>query len=250
MDSITLPFPASELPPDAQIFRTLLVPEYKATEVNTVCECRIRECIIGTQQKQFLDFEVSHAPTLNGMTFNIMIAWAASKGYIIVIIDVKNAFHNTIAPPEKRFYVTTPPTYIEWLRNSEDFEYDPRQKYYRVLINSSQGTRDAGTQWHCLVVTIFEDFGFMQSTVDKSLFIKALDSFDPPEYLVVGFQTDDFCLLAPNAKIIEDFIQYLQKYFVLTVKKGGVLKFNGIHIAQTDHAISIYQSEYILSLLQ
>ena len=98
---LCLPFPASELPEGARIFRTLLVPEYKATEIPTVWECRVRECIVGTQQKQFLDFEVSYAPTLEGMTFRIMIAWASSKGYIIVIIDVKNAFQNTIAAPDK-----------------------------------------------------------------------------------------------------------------------------------------------------
>jgi hypothetical protein len=203
----TLPFPAFDLPPDARIFRTLLVPEYKPTEIPTVWECRVRECVVGTQQKQYLDFEVSYAPTLDGMTFCIFIAWASSKGYIIVIIDVKNAFQNTIAPPDKRLYVTTPPTYLEWLRQSEDFQYDRNQKYYRVMINSSQGTQDAGTQWYLLVVNIFTDFGFMQSTVDKSLFIKTLVDFDPPEYLAVGVQTDDFCTAAPNSAIIHHFIK-------------------------------------------
>ena len=117
------------------------------------------------------------------------------------------------------------------------------------MINSSQGTRDAGTQWYNLVVNIFVDYGFMQSTVDKSLFIKTLDTFDPPEFLAVGVQTDDFCTAGPNSAIIHDFIQYLQQYFVLSIKTGGVLKFNGIRITQSDIGISIDQSEYILELL-
>ena len=58
--AFTLPFPSNEKPENTTVFRTLLVCEWKETECPTIWEPRVRECIIGTPQKQYVDFDNSY----------------------------------------------------------------------------------------------------------------------------------------------------------------------------------------------
>jgi hypothetical protein len=45
-------------------------------------------------------------------------------------------------------------------------------------------------------------------------------------------------------------VEYLTQYFELSVQQGNVIKFLSLRIIQTEHAISIDQTTYILSLLR
>lgn len=135
-----LPFLKSDIPSDSHIFCTLLVPEIKSTEIPNIFECHIRECIIGNPQKWFLDFDNAYAPIAESNTIHAQIAWTAANGYFVVVLDIKNAFQNTIALEENRIFVTVPPLYMEWLQKKEGFVYDPSQQYLRVMLNANQGT--------------------------------------------------------------------------------------------------------------
>ena len=110
------PFPKVDIPSDAKLFRSLLVMEVKPTDVPGVWQFKIRHAIVGTPQEQYIDYENSYAPTIDPTTVKIQICFTCHCNYTLGIIDVKNAFQNTIAPTSSRLYCSIPPTYLEWLK--------------------------------------------------------------------------------------------------------------------------------------
>jgi hypothetical protein len=125
----SLPFERVSIPQDARIFRSQLVPEVKDTEVPGVFELKVRDVIVGTPQQKAVDYIESYSPVVDPTSIRLQVAFSCSQNYILGIIDVKNAFQNTIVPPSSRIYVTVPPTYLQWLHETEGFIYNRDSKY-------------------------------------------------------------------------------------------------------------------------
>lgn len=244
----SLSFPAQDLPAGHTPLRTLLVPEWKETECPSIWEPRIRECIIGTPQKRYIDFDSSYSPVADGTTIKCQVAVTASTNSYIFVVDIKNAFQNTFAKLSDRKYVTTPPTYLEWLKHEDGLNLDRSQSYLRIMLNSNQGQRDAGNQWWHLLKGILRDYHLLEpSPVDHAFFVK---EFDNHAKMFVSVATDDLLCTVPSPSYAQDFIDYLETFFTLTIQRGAVLKFLGLRIIQTDHAISIDQGQYIYEALK
>jgi hypothetical protein len=240
------PFPRSELPSDARVFRSQLIPEVKVTNIPTVYELKVRDVIVGTPQIQHIDYHEHYAPTIDATSIKIIIAFAC-RMYTLGIIDVSNAFQNTIAPSSSRIYVSVPPTYLDWLAETEKLEFDRSVQHVRQMLNSNQGTKDAGNLWYHLLYGVFQEYGLQRSTVDQCLFIKA---YDDGIYLYIGVATDDFLCAYPTFKHFDDFCLFLMQYFKLTVNTGPVLEFIGLRIIQSEHIISIDQAKYVFEILE
>ena len=88
------------MPKETNVFNTILVPEYKATDIPTVYECKIRDCTVGTKQQKGIDFPESYCATIEPITWRIVLCITAMIGNILAIMDVKNAFQTSIAIPE------------------------------------------------------------------------------------------------------------------------------------------------------
>ena len=243
----SLPFLKKDLPEGQKVLRTLLVPEWKPTELSNVWEPRIRECVVGTPQQRYLDFDNSYAAVVDPTSVKCHIAYASATMSILLVYDISNAFQNTFNKPGHDIFVTVPPTYMEWLHEEEGFQYDKNQTYYRQMFNANQGTKDAANQWKGLLVSILDDYGLKPSKVDHALFWKVLDD---GKMMIVSVATDDLLVSLPSYSVAHDFKLFLQQYFQITLQVGKVLKFLGIRIVQTDHAISIDQSEYIFEALE
>jgi hypothetical protein len=82
---------------------------------------------------------------------------------------MKNAFQNTIAPPDSRLWVTVPPTYLEFLSTTEKFVYDRDTKYVSQMLNTNS-----------LFKSVIEKYGMKCSTVNHGYFVK---QFDDKEFL-------------------------------------------------------------------
>ena len=67
--------------------------------------------------------------------------------------------------------------------------------------------------------------------------------------MLLSLGTDDCLISVPSYQYAEDFIAYMKKYFQLSIQQGPILKFLGIRIVQTNHAISLDQSAYIFDAL-
>jgi hypothetical protein len=241
------PIPKSELPPDTRVFRTLLVPGFKDTDMPGVYECRIRDCTVGTPQVKGLDFPESYCATVDSTTYKLVFAISAMNGNTISVIDVKNAFQTSIAPPEFRIFVTVPPLYLNWLRDTEDFQFDEGTTYVRQMLNANQGTKSASHVWYWLLVPILKKYGFTRSTIDHAFFIRHCSK---ETYFYICLATDDLLCSHPNQDEFNKLVEYLNQYFELSVQQGNVIKILSLRIIQTEHAISIDQTTYILSLLQ
>ena len=68
--------------------------------------------------------------------------------------------------------------------------------------------------------------------------------------MLLSLATDDCLISVPTYKHAEDFIAYMKKFFQISIQNGPILKFLGIRIVQTNHAISIDQSEYMFEALR
>ncbi len=243
----SLPFPKSELPEGERVFKTILVPEVKDTDVPGVWKLRVRECIVGTPQKKSIDFRDSYSPTVDGVTVKLQISFCAVRGYYVAVIDVKNAFQNTISRWQNRIYVTVPPTYLEWLMREEGLSFDEKVTYLRQMLNANQGTKDAGNQWYALLLAVLYEYGLVRSTVDHGFLVKKVTDC---HYLYVSLATDDIFCGFHSYAVLEDLAAFLRKYFTIVVQTGGVIKFLGYRIIQSDRAISIDQAPYCYEMLE
>ena len=243
----SIPFPAKDVPKDTRVFQSQLIPEIKNTDVAGMYELKIRDVIIGTPQIKNVDFSESYSPTIDPVTIKIQIALAASRNYIIGVIDVKNAFQNTIASPSQRIYVSASKIYLEWAAETFDFKYNPDEKYLRQMLNSNQGTKNAGNLWYNLLTDIIIKYGLVRSTTDHGYFIKSLGN---NLYMMVGLATDDLLVACPDYNIFHDLVRYLQQYFELSIQSENVIKFLGLCIIQSDTCISVDQGEYTFELLE
>ena len=172
---------------------------------------------------------------------------ACGRGYITAIVDVKNAFQNTIASPSQRIYVSASKLYMEWASHTFETKFDPDESFIRQMFNSNQGTKDAGNLWYTLIKDIIIKYGMIRSTVDHAYFVKDIGN---GEFILASLATDDLLVSCPNYRIFEDLVQYLKQNFELTVQAGQVLKFLGLRIIQTNDKLSVDQGEYTFEILQ
>jgi hypothetical protein len=186
-----------------------------------VYECRGRDCIIGTPQVKGLDFPESYCTTIDSTTYRLGFALLAMNSNCISIIDVKNAFQTSIAPPEYRIFVTIPPLYLEWLEESENATFDKSVQHVCQMLNANQGTKSASHIWYWLLVPILTKYGFVCSTVDHTFFIL---SCGDKKYFYICLATDDLLCSHTNEKEFKRLVKYLSEYFDLSVQEGDVLK--------------------------
>ena len=241
------PFPKVDIPSDAKLFRSLLVMEVKTTDVPGVWQFKIRHAIVGTPQEQYIDYENSYAPTIDPTTVKIQICFTCHCNYTLGIIDVKNAFQNTIAPTSSRLYCSIPPTYLEWLKQVFNEKFDFNQKYIMQMLNSCQGTKDASSLFYNLLRKSLQGYGFVRSTVDHAYFVKPLPN---GHHLYASVATDDILVSYPDYRYFEDLKTYLQQFFELSVQIGEVLQFLGVRYIQSDFCITLDQAEYTFSMLE
>ena len=219
MAVFSLPFPTSELPPNAKVLRSQLVPEVKPTDMPGIYELKIRHVIVGTPERRKEDFAESYSPTVDPTTLRIHISLACGSRHVCGVIDVKNAFQNTIGTASSRKYINVPPTYLEWARSFLGFKTDYSTKYYIQMFNSNQGTKDAGNQWYNLVMSVLIDYGCVRSHIDHAYFVKDLGDGN---FIYISLATDDLFVSCPSYIIFDDLVVFMKSFFDLSIQHGQV----------------------------
>ena len=105
-----------------------------------------------------------------------------------MILDVSNAFQNTIFPIHERFCVIPPPYYLDCFEisypnvplNRDDGSFFPQ------YMNIIQGTKPDGRQWNRLLDSVVTFFKYKKSTIDHAIYIKVFTGGT-----VFTFYTDD-----------------------------------------------------------
>ena len=123
---------------------------------------------------QGTDFDSSYAPTTNPNCCRIAICLASSKGFIITVYDISNAFQSTIETnPNNRHHISLPPLYLAWFKSKWPrhpiSRVDPKTLVMQTL-RCIQGTKDAGRKWYLLLLSIFKKLNIIPCPNNKGTF--------------------------------------------------------------------------------
>lgn len=112
------------------------------------------------------------------------------------------------------------------------------------LVKSLYGLKQASMQWNLkLCETLFHS-GFIQSSLDHSLFIKRQGS----DIVVILVYVDDMLVTGSNMALIEQTKASLHKAF--KIKDIGELKFFlGMELRRSKKGFLIYQRKYALEII-
>jgi hypothetical protein len=112
----------------------------------------------GYSQVEGLDFGETFAPIAHLEAIRILLAFAASKGFKLYQMDMKNAFLNGVIQEE--VYVRQPPGF-------ESPKY-PERVY--KLLKALYGLKQAPQAWYARLKTFLLEHEYVMGSVDKTLF--------------------------------------------------------------------------------
>jgi hypothetical protein len=97
-----------------QILRPRISFRVKDTATPNTYELQGRTCADGSKQKQFVDFIDSYSPVGAIDSIRLLLALAASSRLTLHVLDISNAFQNSIIfDPDERVYISLPPFYLD-----------------------------------------------------------------------------------------------------------------------------------------
>ena len=79
-----------------------------------MCKFKPYHCANGRTQIRGSDFTESFPPVISTCTVPSSIVLTASWNIIGGLIDVTNAFQNTMLAPANRIYILMPPYFLQW----------------------------------------------------------------------------------------------------------------------------------------
>jgi hypothetical protein len=195
----TKPIPVKSLPSDTKILRSIINPNVKPTDVSGMWQFITRHCANGSSMIRGIDFQESYSAVALASSVRISISIAAAENMIMAIIDVKNAFQNTMIPEDQRQHLSLPPYYISWFRRkypTVTIEEAPDGRYCIQTINAIQGTKPAGRQWNDVLTTVLTTLKSQRNHIDHGVFL--FTSKDGKQKILLFFiSTDDFLCVFP-----------------------------------------------------
>jgi hypothetical protein len=195
--------------------------------------------------KQYLDFVESYSPVESIDSIRLMLALSASLQYKLHVLDISNAFMNSVIfDPEERVYLSLPPFYLNWFRSQwPDFKL-PSQDSAQLAIQclkSIQGTCDAGRRWYSLISGHFRELGMLRSSTDHGIFIWKWND----ETCFLALETDDILMASPTRSPFLHLKADLEKLFDLTCSEGTILRFLNLRLIQSPCGVSMDQTLHI-----
>jgi hypothetical protein len=186
----------------------------------------------GYAQTHGIDYEETFAPVAKMATMKAVITVAASKGWLLHQMDVKNAFlHGEL---QEEVYLDQPPGY-------EDMSHP---NYVCRLRKALYGLKQAPRAWHDKIAEHFVTIGFRMLDADHSLYVRKSDE----GIVVITIYVDDLIVGGDNEKEVEHVKCLLKQKF--DMKDLGELKFFlGIEVIRTPEGIWLLQRQYALDML-
>jgi hypothetical protein len=137
---------------------------------------------------------------------------AASTGLLISILDISNAFQNSIIfDASDRVYLSLPPLYLDWFRQQwPDYQLPSHNIKDLVIqcLKSIQGTKDAGQRWYKLLAGVLLALKMIRCSCDHGIFVWHL----PNETCYVAIETDDLLFLSKTRSPFLQLKLELEKY--------------------------------------
>ena len=172
--TFSAPFLRSSLPPDTKILRPRILLRVKTTEIKNQYGIYYITCTGGSSILEGDDFTVSYAPVSGIRSVRNIIAIASAEGVIIFVLDIYNAFQNTILPnPSKIVYLSLPHLYMEWFQikwTKHPLASINKNDLCIHAIQSTQGTKPARNICYDLLKSISVKLNIIRSSYYHALF--------------------------------------------------------------------------------
>ncbi|VVT58450.1 uncharacterized protein SAPINGB_P006214 [Magnusiomyces paraingens] len=194
---------------------------------------KARLVVQGFRQKFGVDYVDTFAPVMRFSTVRLIFALSAAKNCEMHHVDVKNAFLN--GDLEEDIYVK-PPTGI-------DHNTPPGMVW--KLNKSLYGLKQAPLCWNKKLVDKLEALGYKAAKKEPCLFYK----INGKDFSIIGLYVDDILTASNVPGEFERFFKGLSGYFAIK-DEGGVNKFLGIRVQDSDRTISLDLEHYIADMIE
>ena len=180
---------------------------------------KARYCVRGDKQKAGVDYFETYAPVVQWSTVRLLLTLTLSKGWSTRQVDYTNAFAQ--ATLKEEVYIEPP----------KGFQRKDKLDLVLKLFKSLYGLRQAPKTFYDKITEGLTERGFVQSKVDKCLFMK--------DEMVCVIYVDDTIIAGPDPKAIEELITSLgiakeeQRHSFQLRDEGEVGDFLGIRIEKT-----------------
>jgi len=243
--TFSAPLLRSSVPSNKTIFCPRVTCKVKDTSTPNHFDLYARTCADGSIQKENVDFTDSYSPVGSIDSIRILLNIAASAGLLISILDISNAFQNSIIfDASECVYLSLPPLYLDWFRQQWP-DYDLPSLNVKDLViqclKSIQGTKDAGQRWYKLLAACLLALKMIRCSCDHGVFIWNL----PTETCFLAIETDDILFISKTRTPFLQLKSELEKLFDLTVCEGSILKFLHLQIIQSPFGVSFDQTTHI-----
>ena len=220
------------LPKDKNVIGCKWVYKVKHNADGSVSRYKARLVAKGYAQAYGIDYEETFSPVAKMATVRAIIAVAASKGWSLHQMDVKNAFLHGDLQEE---------VYMEQPQGYEDVRHP---KYVWKLKKALYGLKQAPRAWHARIVAYLVSIGFHMADADHSLYVRENEN----GIIIICIYVDDLIVGGDNEAETEHVKTLLKQEF--DMKDLGELRyFLGIEIVRTEEGIWLSQRQYALDML-
>jgi len=246
---LSIPIPQDEVPEDTIILRAVSAFKIKKTSQPNVFDFYFRMCADGSKQIKGLHFNESHSPTPAIWTILTCTCVAAALSLTAYTIDIDNAFQNTPRYPTKDtkpIFITCPPLYLPWFKSRfPHFNFKSNTKYILQCFMNMQGLRTAGRDFHKLLKAVLAELNIYPTSVDNGIFVFVYKN----SIVLLAISTDDILIFTKHEDFYTQVKAKLNSAFGVTSQQGLVIYYLNYRIIQSQHAISIDQTQFILDIV-
>ncbi|KAJ0906671.1 putative RNA-directed DNA polymerase [Helianthus annuus] len=216
-----------QLPPNHKAIGLKWVFKLKRDADGKVVKHKARLVAKGYVQQKGVDFEDAFAPVARMETIRLILAIAATNGWLVHHLDVKSAF--LYGDLKEEVYVSQPTGYE--VKGKENLVYRLNKALY--------GLRQAPRAWYARLDKALKYFGFVKCKHEQAVYvIKKGNSL-----LIVGVYVDDIIVTGSKEKDITSFKRKMKSVFDMS-DLGKLSFYLGIEVEQNETGVFLKQSAY------
>ncbi|KAK9947389.1 hypothetical protein M0R45_003016 [Rubus argutus] len=220
------------LPPNKNLVSCKWIFKIKRNADGSVARHKARLVARGFSQEYGVDYDETFSPVVRHTTVRMMLCLAASSGWSLYQMDVKNAFLHGILNEE--VYMSQP----------SGFEDSQNPSYVCKLHKSLYGLKQAPRAWNDRFTAFLPSIGFQASHADPSLFVK--NSGTSRVFLLL--YVDDIIITGNCEFLITEVKAALQTEFDMK-DLGQLHYFLGLEIKYLQHGLFVSQHKYAKDLV-
>jgi hypothetical protein len=233
------PEPVS-LPSNRKAVGTRWVFTIKINAEGKVEKYKARLVAQGYSQVAAIDYDETYSPVSNICTLRILLHYALQKGYRLSQADIVTAY--LYSDLDKEIYITEP-------QGLQELGLGVTTGLFRRLRKALYGLKQSGLLWNRKITSTLLENGFVQSSYDRTLFMRGMESEDT--LVIVLVYVDDLVIVTADDAARGWFMHLLQKEY--KVKDLGDLRnILGINVTWNDakNCLFLNQSYYIETKLK